>query len=128
MSDMIYPDPVLEISQKIFDTIFDDNVFFEENDIRDIELGRECAMQCTKDLFLKKFIDGQNLTFTDEDEVGDFLGLVNADCCLKSLQKKGYLDSLYDPDKDDTVFFLTDEGKKLAEGMAKLRERENDAK
>lgn len=129
--EVIYPDPVLEISQKIFDTVFDDNVFFEENEIKDVELGRECAMNCTKDFFLKKFIAGENLKFKDEDEVGEFLNLVNADCALQSLQKKGFLDSLYDPNKDDTVFFLTEEGRKLAEAMEKiqkLRGSENEAK
>lgn len=128
MSDTIYPDSVIEISQKIFDTVFDDNTFFEENDIRDIELGRECAMQCTKDLFLKKFLEGKSLDFEDEDEVGDFLGLVNADCCLKGLQKKGFLDSIYDPNIEDMVYFLTGEGRKLAEGMQKLHKQNDDAK
>jgi hypothetical protein len=120
--ETIYPAEVLDVSERVFESVFADGEFFKENDIRDEELGKIYAKKQTLEFFLKKFIDGANLTFVDEDEVLHFLGLVNAECVLRSLESKGILDSLADPDKDGDIFFLTQKGKMVVEGLRKLED------
>jgi DNA-binding MarR family transcriptional regulator len=36
---------------------------------------------------------------------------------VKSLHKKGFVDSIYDEEKDATVVFLTDKGKELSKKL-----------
>jgi len=116
MSDVIYPQPVLDVCEKIYEVVFDDQ-YWIENDIKDVELGRECALGALHKLFLKKFVEGSTMKFSNEDEVGNLLADVNTEVLLLGMQKKGFIDSLYVPDKDDTVFFLTEKGKVIAEAL-----------
>lgn len=114
--DVIYPQPVIEVCERIYEVVFNDE-YWEENEIKDVVLGRECAMRHLGILFLKKFVEGSELKFSSEDEVGDLLTDVNTEVLLLGMQKKGIIDSLYVPDKDDTVFFLTEKGKVIAEAL-----------
>lgn len=111
--EVIYPDRVLEVCNLIIEDISIEE-FLLENQITDVELGRDCARRCICDMFLKKFVAGEELVFKSEDELLGLLSSILAETTLRGLVKKGFVDSIFDPDQNDTVFFLTDKGKVVA--------------
>lgn len=109
----IYPEAVIEQVEYILKEVFADNQFFIENDIRDFDLGMETARKCMSDLFTEKFIAGEELMFSDEEELHKLLCKINAETALRSLAKKGLIDYYFDDDKKEDVFFLTEKGKQV---------------
>lgn len=115
--EKIYPEPVLKQVEYILKEVFADNQFFIENDIRDFELGMECAKKIMSDLFTEKFIAGDELVFSSEEELHKTLCMINAETALRGLAKKGLIDYYFDDEKSEDVFFLTEKGKQVGKHL-----------
>lgn len=110
---------IIEISDDIIDTLVKDE-FFVDFEIKDLSYAKRrfCEELTTK--FVNGELDIEDGCFT-EDEYDVILNEIIAEDLLRSLQKKGYVNS-YEDDTTDEVFFLTEEGKKKFDNIDDVRD------
>jgi predicted transcriptional regulator len=105
-----YPPTVVEFTNKVIETLKESNFFELE------EVNEEVFYEICCELMLTKFLNNEDILFTSEE----FSYITNQSMIMsavKSLHKKGFVDSIYDEEKDATVVFLTDKGKELSKKL-----------
>jgi hypothetical protein len=114
-----YPNIVSEKANDFIE-ILKDIDFFEENEI---EIDSSIVnLICEK--LIKKFIDGlisesdEVFDYFSEDEINSLLTEIITLSALNSLKDKGIIDSI-ENEHNEEMFFLTEEGKKLASKIIK---------
>jgi hypothetical protein len=114
-----YPSIVSEKANDFIE-ILKDIDFFEENEI---EIDSSIVnLICEK--LIKKFIDGlisesdEVFDYLSEDEINSLLTEIITLSALNSLKDKGIIDSI-ENEYNEEMFFLTEEGKKLASKIIK---------
>jgi len=114
--DRTYQPQVIELGDKIIESLTHSG-FFIEQEITD----SEPSYRVVYDFLTEKFINGQlndGVVEMSEKEFTKLLGLINAECVLVSLKKKGLIDS-YEDDNTEEMFFLSKEGKEYAKNLKK---------
>ena len=105
-----YPGLVREYASRVAEALSEDNFFVEEEIDPRIFFVQLCE-RC-----MGYFLDGEGLPITDTDMV-DVIRLSSAQTILESLKGRGLLDSIEDENGEER-FFLTSEGKQVAEGIS----------
>lgn len=94
---------------------------FEECEIDSTDFAREYFLE----KFTQKFIDGQFndgvVTITDE-EFEQSVKEVITGSLMTELKKKGLVDIIYDEEKNEDIYFLTETGKQVANESKNLDE------
>lgn len=109
-----YQPEVIELADKIIGTLHEDG-FFTESGIEHPEPAKPVIC----DFLTEKFIAGKLVNGsveTNDEEFRKVLGLVIAECTLRSLTKKGFTNSVEDENGEE-VFFLTEKGKSYHKNM-----------
>lgn len=108
MSETTYPPSVIQASQNIISMLGDD--FFIENEINDIESGKEISNKILCEYLLSRFINGNDLIFESEEKCEEILKNIVVQCYINSLVKKGLID-IYEDENTPPTVFLTQKGK-----------------
>jgi len=113
----IYSPQIIEYTQKVIEllSIHDETVggnFFETQTPEDPELGKEVLYEKIADVATENFLVKETILLTEE-QFDDVFITTKLEVILRSLQKKGLLNSV-DNEHGEEVFFLTERGKQLA--------------
>lgn len=106
----VYQPKVIEIGNQIVQNLDD---FYQGYEIDNLEYAREYFYDKLTEKFIQGNLDEENGIFLEE-EFEQCIKESVATCVLKSLEEKGMLQS-YSDENTEEVFFLTEEGKKLAQ-------------
>lgn len=114
--------PIVKEKAEYIINILTENNFFSDNFISDTSYATYRLSLTLTD----KFINGEllnendNVVF-DEDEMETILTEIIVQNALDNLKNKGVIDSVINED-DEEIFFLTQQGKNIAEEMDKPQE------
>lgn len=114
--------PIVKEKAEYIINILSENNFFSDNFISDTSYATYRLSLTLTD----KFINGEllnendNVVF-DEDELETILTEIIVQNALDNLKNKGVIDSVINED-DEEIFFLTQQGKNIAEEMGKPQE------
>lgn len=106
---MTYLPKIQEITEGIIATLVDDN-YFIDFEISSQDYARKRISDELTLKFLENGLNNEEYGYLSEDEFDVILKEIVAEDLLRSLQKKGLLNS-YEDDNTEEVFFLTTLGK-----------------
>jgi len=118
--DFTFPEPVMDYSHKVTNTLNEDNFFSEEEINPKIFFNKLCEN------VLPNWLNGESLQLT-EDQMIEVITHSAAQSVLQALGEKGLLDSITGDDGEER-FFLTPDGKIIADiilGEDKKRKENN---
>lgn len=115
-----YPKEVINVANEMVQAIIDDELF-EDNEVKDIELGRQVAITIFSDYLLERFINGQPLLFESEDKCDDLFRLIITTCYLENLINMGLVGVYGDESMDEDVVFVTEKGRQYAGSISQSR-------
>lgn len=115
---MSYLPKIQQITEEIIQTLVEDE-FFKDFEITDYTYARNRISEELTQKFITSGLDFETGGFFTEDEFDTILKEIAAEDVLRSLQKKGFLNS-YEDENVEEVFFLTELGKE------ELKKSEND--
>jgi hypothetical protein len=106
-----YPDSVIDFANEAYDTISETLV--ESFPTYDKKWMKEISLEfiCSK-IGLPKFLKGEDLLFKDQEEAYNFLNHIYVELAIRSLIKKGLVDSIENEEGEEMIF-LTQKGKEL---------------
>ena len=99
-----YPGQVSEITEKIIETLEEDNFFTKENISPDITFKKFA------DSILQKWINGNAMDIFIDDEFSDTLKMAMIESDISSLKERGFVDYIED-ESGNPLYFLTERGK-----------------
>ena len=106
---MTYLPKIQEITEGIIATLVDDN-YFIDFEISSQDYARKRISDELTLKFLENGLNNEEYGYLSEDEFDVILKEIVAEDLLRSLQKKGLLNS-YEDDNTEEIFFLTTLGK-----------------
>jgi hypothetical protein len=106
-----YPDQVNKYVVDVVDLLLEDGFFQEE------EIDPRIFYRVLADRILQNWLQNVPLKL-DEKEMMEVITRAAASSVLENLKKKGVINSVEDEDGEEH-FFLTEEGKKIAESIQK---------
>jgi len=105
---MGYLPKIETITEEIIQTLIEDE-FFKDFEIEDYSYARKRFAEELTKKFLVNGLDEENGIFND-DEFDTILKEIAAEDVLRSLQKKGFINS-YEDEGVEEIFFLTEKGR-----------------
>jgi len=105
---MSYLPKIETITEEIIQTLVEDE-FFKDFEIEDYSYARKRFAEELTKKFLVNGLDEENGIF-NEDEFDTILKEIAAEDVLRSLQKKGFINS-YEDEGVEEIFFLTEKGR-----------------
>lgn len=105
---MSYLPKIEAIAEDIIQTLIEDD-FFKDFEIEDYSYARKRFSEELTNKFLINGLDEENGIFS-EDEFDRILKEIAAEDVLRSLQKKGLINS-YEDEGVEEIFFLTEKGR-----------------
>ena len=105
------PERVAKRSSEITDLLLEDNFLESES------ISPNIFYRTLFNKLLEKWTAGDNLELS-EDEMIQVISISSATSVLEDLKRKGLINSIEDESGED-VFFLTEEGKYIAEHLSK---------
>lgn len=109
----MYPEQVTNIALKIFECMKEDLDDYE------IKWSKKNSVPIIEQFLFPKFLSGEELTLTVKEALNLF-NKIQCDLSIISLKEKGLVDTIED-EKNETIIFLTERGKKEAEYILKER-------
>lgn len=106
----MYPDSVTEVAEQIY-SVFEEDLI-KEMEYKSKEWCKPIGMEVINKFMLPKFIDGQELLLTDEEEIEVLYTKCLAELSIRSLKERGLIDLIEDENGEE-VIFLTENGKKV---------------
>jgi len=105
---MGYLPKIETITEEIIQTLIEDE-FFKDFEIEDYSYARKRIAEELTNKFLINGLDEENGIFS-EDEFDKILKEIAAEDVLRSLQKRGLINS-YEDENTEEIFFLTEKGR-----------------
>ena len=105
---MGYLPKIETITEEIIQTLIEDE-FFKDFEIEDYSYARKRIAEELTNKFLINGLDEENGIFSD-DEFDRILKEIAAEDVLRSLQKRGLINS-YEDENTEEIFFLTEKGR-----------------
>jgi hypothetical protein len=105
---MGYLPKIETITEEIIQTLIEDE-FFKDFEIEDYSYARKRIAEELTNKFLINGLDEENGIFSD-DEFDKILKEIAAEDVLRSLQKRGLINS-YEDENTEEIFFLTEKGR-----------------
>jgi hypothetical protein len=105
---MGYLPKIETITEEIIQTLIEDE-FFKDFEIEDYSYARKRIAEELTNKFLIDGLDEENGIFS-EDEFDKLLKEIAAEDVLRSLQKRGLINS-YEDENTEEIFFLTEKGR-----------------
>ncbi len=105
---MGYLPKIETITEEIIQTLIEDE-FFNDFEIEDYSYARKRIAEELTNKFLIDGLDEENGIFS-EDEFDKLLKEIAAEDVLRSLQKRGLINS-YEDENTEEIFFLTEKGR-----------------
>lgn len=117
---MSYLPKIQEITEGIIKTLVDDN-YFTDFEISSQDYARKRFSDELTKKFLENGLDNEDEGYIGEEEFEAILKEIVAEDLLRSLQKKGLINS-YEDDETEEVFFLSDLGKKEIHNLTDIED------
>jgi len=99
-----YPKQVSEVTEKIIETLEEDNFFRKEN------ISPDITFKNFADNILQKWISGNVMDIFADDEFFDVLKMCMVESDVTSLKDRGFIDFIED-ESGNPLYFLTEMGK-----------------
>ena len=112
---MSYLPKIQEITEDIISTLVEDN-YFTDFEISSQDYARKRISDELTRKFLENGLNNEDEGYLTEEEFDTILKEIVAEDLLRSLQKKGLIDS-YEDDETEEMFFLTSKGKEEVNNM-----------
>lgn len=119
-NERTYPKEVVTIVEQMVQSLIDEEIF-EDNDVKDIELGKQVATNIFSEYLLERFLKGETLLFESEDKCDELFTLVITNCYLENLINLGLLGSYIDETMEEDALFVTEKGRQYVRTISESR-------
>lgn len=117
---MSYLPKIQKITEDIISTLVEDN-YFTDFEISSQDYARKRISDELTRKFLENGLNNEDEGYLTEEEFDTILKEIVAEDLLRSLQKKGLIDS-YEDDETEEMFFLTSKGKEEVNNMNNIED------
>lgn len=104
----MYPEPIIEVTNKIYD-VFEEDLINDSS--KDSKFCEEIAAETISEFMLPKFLEGDELKLY-ETEIENLYKQCVVDITIASLKEKGLVNTI-ENEKGETITFLTKKGKSI---------------
>lgn len=115
MENIIYPQPVLDMTKEVIADLHKSDFFNKE------ECTVKAAESILNELFNDKFLAGNPIAFSSDEEINETLGFIILESTFGSLMEKGLIDMI-DDENGNRIPFVTKDGEAVINEIKKQEE------